>query len=112
VAASIGQAVKKSGRTTGLTTSTVAGINGTVSVTYDNECAGGTAFTKTYVRQILIRNPRSRFLAGGDSGSLLVENKTTNPRAIGLLFAGSSTTAVANAIGEVLKQYGASMVGK
>src|SRR5438034_2299142 len=34
----INQAVKKSGRTTGLSRSSVSGLNATISVTYDNEC--------------------------------------------------------------------------
>jgi len=111
IAASVGQAVKKSGRTTGLTRSSVSGLNATVSVAYDNECAGGAAFTKTFTGQILISNSGSRFLAGGDSGSLMVQDVTSNPRAVGLLFAGSSSIAVANPIGQVLSFFGASMVG-
>jgi len=114
VAASVGKAVKKSGRTTGLTRSSVSGLNATVSVAYDNECAGGAAFTKTYTGQILVknRNRGTSFIAGGDSGSLMVEDVSTNPRAVGLLFAGSSTTAVANPIGQVLSFFGATMVGQ
>lgn len=111
VAAAINQAVKKSGRTTGLTRSNVSGLNATVSVTYDNECAGGSAFTKTFTGQIVISNRASKFLAGGDSGSLMVEDVTTSPRAVGLLFAGSSASAIANPIDEVLSFFGASMVG-
>lgn len=111
VGASIGQGVKKSGRTTGLSRSSINGLNASVSVTYDNECAGGTAFTKSYTNQILVKNNGSKFLNSGDSGSLMVEDVTTNPRAVGLLFAGSSTIAVANPIGEVLGFLGASMVG-
>lgn len=111
VSASLNQKVKKMGRTTGLTRSTVSGLNATVSVAYENECAGGSAFTKTYTGQIMVSNRRSAFLAGGDSGSLMVEDVTTNPRAIGLLFAGSTTTAVANPIGQVLTFLGATMVG-
>ncbi len=112
VGASIGQAVKKSGRTTGLTRSSVSGLNATVSVAYDNECAGGAAFTKTYTGQIFISNKGSRFLNSGDSGSLMVEDVTTNPRAVGLLFAGSSSIAVANPIGQVLGYFNATMVGQ
>jgi hypothetical protein len=112
IAASINQLVKKSGRTTGLTRSRVTGLNATVSVQYENECAGGTAFTKTFTGQILVRNSGSRFLNSGDSGSLMVQDVTTNPRAVGLLFAGSSTTAVANPIGQVLSFLGATMVGQ
>jgi len=111
VGASIRQRVKKSGRTTGLTRSSVSGLNATISVTYDNECAGGTAFTKTFTGQIVIKNRGSKFLAGGDSGSLMVEDVDTDPRAIGLLYAGSSTTAIANPIDEVLSFFGATMVG-
>lgn len=112
VGASIDQAVKKSGRTTGLTRSKVSGLNATVSVAYDNECAGGAAFTKTYTGQIIIANRGSKFLAGGDSGSLMVEDVAPNPRAVGLLFAGSTSLAVANPIGEVLSFFGATMVGQ
>jgi hypothetical protein len=109
--AAINQAVKKSGRTTGLSRSSVSGLNATVSVTYDNECAGGTAFTKTFTGQIVIANSGSKFLNSGDSGSLMVEDIATNPRAVGLLFAGSSTSAIANPIGQVLSFLGATMVG-
>jgi hypothetical protein len=87
-------------------------LNATVSVIYDDECAGDTAFTKIFTGQIIISNRGSKFIAGGDSGSLMVEDVTTNPRAVGLLFAGSSTLAVANPINEVLSFLGATMVGK
>jgi hypothetical protein len=112
VGAFINQAVKKSGRTTGLTRSTISGLNATISVTYDNECAGGTAFTKTFTGQIVVANRASRFLNSGDSGSLMVEDVATNPHAVGLLFAGSSTDAIANPINDVLSFLGASMVGQ
>jgi hypothetical protein len=112
VGASVNQAVKKSGRTTGLTRSQVSGLNATVSVAYDNECAGGAAFTKTFTGQIIVANRGSKFLAGGDSGALMVEDVNTNPRAVGLLFAGSSLSGVANPIGQVLSFFGATMVGK
>ena len=111
--ASLNQAVKKSGRTTGLTRSKVSGLNATVSIAYDNECAGGAAFTKTFTGQVVIANRGSKFLAGGDSGSLMVQDVTTNPRAVGLLYAGSFTSAIANPIGAVLTWIGggATMVG-
>ena len=111
IAASLNQAVKKSGRTSGLTKSTVSGLNATVSIAYENECAGGAAFTKTFTGQIVVKNNGSKFLKGGDSGSLMVQDIATNPRAVGLLFAGSSTTAIANPIGPVLSFLNATMVG-
>ena len=117
VAASISQTVKKSGRTTGLSRSTVSGLNATVSITYDNECAGGDAFTKTFTGQIVIDNPSCKFLNSGDSGSLMVEDAITNPRAVGLLYAGSGicykfSIALANPIQQVLNYFGATMVGQ
>ncbi len=111
VAAYINQGVKKSGRTTGLGRAKVSGLNATVSISYENECAGGSAFTKTFTGQIITTNKGSKFLAGGDSGSLMVEDVSTNPHAVGLLFAGSNSTAVANPIDDVLSFYNATMVG-
>lgn len=111
VAAFVNQAVKKSGRTTGLTRSKISGLNATVSVGYEDEC-GGNSFTKTFTGQILVSNKGSRFLNSGDSGSLMVEDVTTNPRAVGLLFAGSSSIAVANPINDDLGFLGVTMVGQ
>jgi len=112
--ASLNQPVKKSGRTSGLTHSSVAGLNATVSVTYENECAGGTAFTKTFTGQIIVNNrvKGKSFLDSGDSGSLMVEDVATSPKAVGLLYAGSSSYAIANPIDEVLAFFGATMVGQ
>jgi hypothetical protein len=109
--ASIGKAVKKSGRTTGLSRSNISSLNATISVTYENECAGGTAFTKTYTGQIIVNNSGTAFLNSGDSGSLMVEDVTTSPRAVGLLYAGSSSLAVANPIDQVLQFVGSKLGG-
>jgi hypothetical protein len=111
VGASVGQAVKKSGRTTGLTRSSVSAINGNVNVGYSDECGGGS-FTKSFTGQILVSNKGNKFQNSGDSGSLLVEDVATNPRAVGLCFAGSTSIAVANPIGAVLSHLGATMVGQ
>jgi hypothetical protein len=59
----------------------------------------------------VVRNKGSRFLNSGDSGSLMVQDVATNARAVGLLFAGSSSTAIANPIGQVLSFLNATMVG-
>ncbi|MGH7950140.1 MAG: hypothetical protein ACREQF_13005 [Candidatus Binataceae bacterium] len=104
----LNMAVQKMGRTTCLTKSTIAAVNVNVSVGYSNVCgamASGTAF---YTGQIMISS--STFSAGGDSGSLIVTRESC-PRAVGLLFAGSSTTTIANPIGAVLSSLGVSMVG-
>jgi hypothetical protein len=42
----------------------------------------------------------------------MVEDVATNTRAIGLLFAGSSTDAIANKIDQVLSFLGETMVGQ
>jgi len=106
----LNQHVKKSGRTTGLTRSSISGLNATVRVTYTNECHGGTYY-KTFSGQIVVNNPPMGFVKAGDSGSLLVQDISANPRAIGLLFASNSTVAFANPIGQVLNFLGATMVG-
>ncbi len=113
IAPALNMSVKKSGRTTKLTSSTISGLNASISVQYENECAGGVAFTKTFTGQILVANRSSRFLGSGDSGSLMVQNVATNPKAVGLLFAGSTSLAVANPIDQVLAYFGGNyhMVG-
>lgn len=100
--------VKKSGRTTGFTTGYVSAVNVTVSVTYNKTCGVGSQTAK-FTGQIKI-GPAG-FSSGGDSGSLIVENCSSYPRAVGLLFAGSSTTTFANPITNVLSSLGVSMVG-
>jgi hypothetical protein len=100
---SLGMAVKKSGRTTGLTNGNITAVHATIDVSY------GSGKTARFINQIIVGS--GDFIAGGDSGSLMVEDVVTNPRAVGLLFAGSSTTAIANPIDGVLKSFGVSMVG-
>ena len=108
--ASLNQQAQKSGRSTGLTHSFVLGLNATVNVVFTRECHG-TTYQKTFHGQIVVTNPLETFVRAGDSGSLLVEDISPNPRAIGLLFAGNKSSAFANPIDEVLNFLGASMVG-
>jgi hypothetical protein len=51
------------------------------------------------------------FSAGGDSGSVIVQDGVSCRGAVGLLFAGSSTDTFANPISAVLGSFGVSMVG-
>jgi hypothetical protein len=95
VPATLGLAVKKHGRTTGLTEGQVYAVNATVNVTYSS----GTA---RFINQIVI-TPGS-FSAGGDSGSLIVTDDAAN-NPVGLLFAGSSSYTIANPIGLVLSRF-------
>ena len=94
----MGRAVAKSGRSTGLTCSTIFGINVNTSVEYQKGCGTGSVFNVTYTDEINITN--GGFSAEGDSGSLVVTKDTADP--VGLLFAGSDTDTVANPITDVL----------
>src|SRR5437868_4770795 len=69
------------------------------------------ALGENIIQPGLIDQSPGSFIAAGDSGSLMVENVDTDPRAVGLLFAGGSTTAIANSIGDVLDAFHVSMVG-
>ncbi len=104
----LNQRVKKSGRTSGLTRGTIAALHATVTVQYTDECAGNS-FITTLKEQILITP--GTFIRAGDSGSLMVEDRATNPKAIGLLYAGSSSIAVANPIQAFLDIFSVSMLG-
>jgi hypothetical protein len=99
----LGLAVKKSGRTTGLTTGIISAVDVTVDVSY------GSGKTARFINQILVTP--GTFIDSGDSGSLMVEDLDPTPRAVGLLFAGSSSVAIANPIDDVLSAYGVTMVG-
>lgn len=84
----LGMGVKKSGRTTGLTTGTISQIDVTVQVSY------GSNKTATFVDQLMTGN----MSAGGDSGSAVLD---ANNKIIGLLFAGSSSSTIINRIQNV-----------
>jgi len=111
MAASVGLAVAKSGRTTGLTFGTVEVVNVTVDVAYGKSCGQGRQVAR-FVDQIFV-TPGS-FSAGGDSGSLIVEDVGESgapPRAVGLLFAGSNAGTLANPIDRVLAATCVAMAG-
>ena len=101
----IGQPVKKYGRTTGLTTGTIKGINVTVKVCYNSSCT----LIATFVDQLAIG--AGNFSKAGDSGSLIVTNDD-NAYPIGLLFAGGSGVTFGNPIDEVLGSFNLSVDGK
>lgn len=102
IAAFVGQAVQKYGRTTALTHGSVTGINVTVRVGYSS----GTA---RFVNQIIAEPLRGAgFIKAGDSGSLLVvDGGSDDRRPVGLLFAGnrSGSVAIANRIDLVLQRF-------
>ncbi len=95
--ASVGLAVKKSGRTTGLTHGTIQAINVTINVQYSVGVA-------TFTGQIMTPG---NFIGAGDSGSLMVTESGNNP--VGLCFAGGGGGSFANPIGPVLSAFGATV---
>jgi len=98
--AALNMAVQKYGRTTVLTHGSVTGVDASIKVRYSK---GNTA---TFVHQIVITgNNGGAFSDSGDSGSLIVtDDSGKNP--VGLLFAGSTSTTIANPISDVLSQLG------
>ncbi|HET8648560.1 MAG TPA: hypothetical protein VFL95_00850 [Gemmatimonadales bacterium] len=102
--ATVGMAVEKYGRTTALTHGTVSAVDATVNVQY-------TSGVATFVNQIIISGGHGAFSKAGDSGSLIVtDDGSHNP--VGLLFAGSSRTTIANPINDVLQTMGVTIDGK
>lgn len=98
LAASMGLTVAKSGRTTGLTCSTVGSIEISTKVQYQTGCGTGTTFSVTYQNQVSVSG--GTFSGQGDSGSLIVSQATADP--VALLYAGSDTDTVGNPVNDVL----------
>ncbi|MFT4113870.1 hypothetical protein [Silvibacterium sp.] len=98
----------KSGRTTGLTCSTVQAVDLSVQIDYYKDCAETQPYTtKTFTGQIGISG--DRFSDSGDSGALVVDSANAQP--VGLLFSSGtdgsgSGLSVASPIGEVLSELG------
>jgi hypothetical protein len=110
VSPTVGLKVEKSGRTTAMTKGSIGAINVTVSVTGYGACGTGTSTAK-FINQFQINS--STFSSGGDSGSLIVTQPAAGkkPNPVGLLFAGSSTSTIANPINSVLTALSISFVG-
>jgi hypothetical protein len=98
VPAAVGMQVAKSGRTTGLTCSSVLATNTASTVQYQKGCGTGATFSVSYTNLVDVLG--GNFSAEGDSGSLIVTQNTTDP--VALLFAGSDQDTVGNRISDVL----------
>jgi hypothetical protein len=90
--------VAKSGRSTGLTCSSIQAINVTAAIQYQKGCGTGTTFTATFNDLVDIHD--GTFSAEGDSGSLIVTQDTADP--VALLSASSDTDTLGNSISDVL----------
>jgi hypothetical protein len=98
-APTVGLAVEKSGRTTGLQTGSITSVNTSVQIQYQKGCNSGKKFTEVYTNQVVITP--GTFSAGGDSGSLILSNDGT-PNPVALLYAGSSSSTIGNPIQDVV----------
>ncbi len=86
--AELGAPLRKSGRTTGVTSGEVIQIEVTADVRFGDRTA---RFTEQFMAGAMSQ--------GGDSGSLVLDG---GDRGVGLLFAGSDTTTICNRIEHVL----------
>ena len=93
--AAIDMVVHKFGRTTSYTVGQVKSIDTDVTVGYET---GNFTF---HDQIIIVGSSGHPFSAAGDSGSLILQRGTN--KAVGLLFAGSSTHTIANHIADVLQ---------
>ncbi len=102
---SLNMKVQKYGRTTGYTHGTITGIRATITVNYRTGKA-------RFVNQLVITG-KGTFSQGGDSGSLIVSEASGNldRQPVGLLFAGSANSTIANPIDPVLKRFGITIDG-
>ena len=94
--APLGTAVQKTGRTTDYTTGSIIQIDVTTSVEYNGR-------TATFTGQLMANG----MSAGGDSGSLVLD---MDGYAVGLLFAGSTTSTLLNPIQTVLDSLNVELV--
>ena len=95
----VGQTVKKTGRTTNFTTGRITAVNATVDVNFGGGRVGRME------DQVVTTN----MSAGGNSGSLVM---TLDNVAIGLLFAGSNVSMIANQIENVRTMLGVEVAGR
>jgi hypothetical protein len=105
ITARLNMLVMKCGRTTKNTVGgRITAINATIDVQYDTGIA-------RFIDQIVITKPG--FSQGGDSGSLVVKGGFWDRGApVGLLFAGSPNTTIANPIRTVLDRFGVTIDGR
>lgn len=96
MAAAQDMVVHKFGRTTGYTVGRITSVATNVQLRYETGLF-------TFANQIFIQGMGASFSGAGDSGSLVVDRGSG--KAVGLLFAGSSTHSAANHIEDVLAAF-------
>ncbi len=97
------QAVRKEGRTTGLTVGQIQHVNVTTKVGYDLNGDGFSDVEAVFTGQVMITASDGRpFSKAGDSGSLIVDFSSFQPTA--LLVAGDGSNTIATPITQVIQQ--------
>lgn len=97
--AKVGEIVKKSGRTTGLTNGEVlaTGVEAWVYLKDEN----GDRQLSTWVDQVFVKQSKYDFIDGGDSGSLVLD-QNNNP--VGLVYAAAPSVGIFNNIDNIIKR--------
>ena len=103
--ATLGMAVRKRGRTTGLTYGSVDGLSLSVKIDYGDGIGVKLLTDQVSIAADTTKNPM--FSDHGDSGSVIVDG---GGYVVGLLFAGAGAGTVANPIASVLSELNVSMV--
>jgi hypothetical protein len=98
LAPAVGMPVAKSGRTTGLSCANIQSVHVSATIEYEKACGTGNTFSVPFTNQFVVAG--GAFSSAGDSGSLIVSSSSAE--AVGLLFAGNSSSTVANPIQSVL----------
>jgi hypothetical protein len=106
-AAVLNAAVRKRGRTTGLTYGTVNSVDATVTIDYGDGLGSHTL--RNQIRVAADTSKSAQFSDHGDSGSVVVDGSNN---VIGLLFGGSSVATYANPIQFVLDELGVDLCVK
>lgn len=99
-----GDAVIKSGRTTGVQNTTVLAIGVTTYVNFGAKYGVGK-----FTNQILAENKDGYFTSGGDSSSLVINSRR---QPIGQIFAGSQSVAIISPIKPIMQHFGFTFDGK
>lgn len=103
--ATLGMAVRKRGRTTGLTYGSVDGLSLSVNVDYGDGIGTRLLTNQVSITSDTAKNPL--FSDHGDSGSVIVD---AAGYVVALLFAGAGTNTVGNPIAAVLSELNIEMV--
>jgi hypothetical protein len=105
LAPQVGMRVKKSGRSTGLTTGRISAVQVTARVAYESPCGGRTRWAWFRGQFVVESSTAAAFVEGGDSGALVVERTANCPRPVGLLFSGNDdgSLGLVNPIRRVLR---------